>query len=167
MNVWPFLQFHKHCIDDWLRNGHSVCPVDGISVHSRRHLTRRCSSKKKTEKLNKQTNKQSSFQDFSLVGHSALNLTTSLSGGGHVTAVGRIQRGMVTQHGRHQLLPIILPQLVIGSSADYHMQTANHQRQKPVRKSSKHKPLLPSAATPDPSINITGVPISSDIRNVT
>lgn len=162
--MWS-LQFHKQCIDEWLRSGHSVCPVDGISVHSRRQLTRRrCSSKKKVEQ--KQTSKELLAQDFSLIGHSALNLTASLTASNHAAAaVGRIQRGMVTQHGRHSTLPVILPQLVIGSAAgNHHTQATNHHRQKPARKSSAHKPLLPSVASPDPSINITGIPISSDVR---
>lgn len=139
-----------------------MCPVDGISVHNRRQQAKRriaCSSNRIT---NKQPSKETVPQDFSLVGHSALNTTTSLTGDNHASVAGRIQRGMVFQHGHHPKLPIILPQLIIGSTADHHTQ-ANHHH-KPARKSSTHKPLLPSMASPDPSINITGIPISSDIR---
>lgn len=132
-----------------------MCPVDGISVHTRRQQTRRRNSLKKKEKL---TPQQESFpQDFSLVGHSALNITPSLTSSGHTT-VGRIQRGIVTQHGRH--LPVILPQLVIGS-ADHHAQAINQHHQRPTRKVSAHL-SLPSVVSPDPTIptiNVTGVPI--------
>ena len=134
-----------------------MCPVDGISVHTRRHQTRRRSYSKRTEQLNKQSSRESLPQDFSLVGQSALNTTPSISGGNHTA--GRIQRGKVTQHGHHPKLPVILPQLVIGSVTD-HTQVTHH---KPAR-SSAHKTLLPSVASPDPSINITGIPIYSDSR---
>ena len=135
-----------------------MCPVDGISVYSRRHQTRRRSiSKKKTEQSSKQTSKESLPQDFSLVGQSALNMAPSF-GASNQSVAGRIQRGMVTRHGHHPKLPIILPQLVIGSVTD-HTQVTNHH--KPARRSSA---LLPSVASPDPSINITGIPIHSDNR---
>lgn len=135
-----------------------MCPIDGISVYSRRHQTRRRSISKKTEHSSKQTSKESLPQDFSLVGQSALNMAPSFSTSNQ-TVLGRIQRGMVTQHGHHPKLPVILPQLVIGSITD-HTQVTNHH--KPARRSSAHRALLPSVASPDPSINITGIPIHSD-----
>ena len=137
-----------------------MCPVDGISVYSRRHQTRRRSISKKREQSSQQASKESLPQDFSLVGQPALNMAPSLSASNHCVA-GKIQRGMVTRHGHHPKLPIILPQLVVGSVTD-HTQVTDHH--KPARKSSAHKALLPSVASPDPSINITGIPIHSDNR---
>ena len=140
-----------------------MCPVDGISVHTRRHQTRRrSSSKKKTEQLSKQTSIESLPQDFSLVGQSALSTAPSLSGSTRTTTMGRIQRGAAAQHGRHPKLPLILPQLVIGSAAADHAQVTHHH--KLARRSLAHKALLPSVGSPDSSINITGIPISSDLR---
>lgn len=93
-----------------------------------------------------------------------MNLTGSLTDANHTVSVGRIQRGMVARRGCLPKLPTILPELVIGSAVDHHVQTANH-RQKPAKKSSAHKPTtLPSMSSPDPGINITGIPISSNVR---
>ena len=136
-----------------------MCPVDGISVYTRRHQTRRRSISKKTEQLSKQSSRESLPQDFSLVGQSALNMAPCFSGSNHTT-MGRIQRGMIALHGRYPK-PIILPQLVMRSVTD-HTQVTNHHR--PARGSSAYKALLPSVASPDPTINITGIPIYSDSR---
>lgn len=162
------LQFHRRCIDEWLRSGHSVCPVDGISVHTRGPQTRRRQSSKREQLRTAQSSKESLPQDFSLVGHSALNMTPSITGGNHYTRGGRIQRGgTATQHGCHPKLPVILPQLVIGSMTECHAQHIthhhHHHHHKAAKKLSAHKPL-PSVGSPDPNINITGVPIVSGIR---
>ena len=122
-------------------------------------------AQKQTEQLSKQTSIESLPQDFSLVGQSALNTAPSLSGSTRTTTMGRIQRGAATQHGHHPKLPLILPLLVIGSAAADHAQVTNHHK---LARSLAHKTLLPSVGSPDPSINIIGIPISSDLRyNIT
>ena len=145
--------------------------MDGISIHTRQRK-RHISSKKK-EQLLTVHRRESLPQDFSLVGHSALNMTSSLPAIEH-TSQGRIQRGIVSQqqNGRHNKLPTILPQLAVEGQRERHTRTASSCHSKvlqPIRKLSQpqqqhctpvHVPST-STAGPDPSINITGVPLVS------
>jgi len=150
-----------------------VCPVDGISVHTRQQQRqrRRCSISKKEQLSTAHRRKESLPQDFSLIGHSALNMTSSLPTIEH-TSQGRIQRGVVSQqqNGRHSKLPTIVPQLAVEGQREQHTHTVSSHHSKvvlqPVRKLSQPQKYTPaqmptSIVRPDPSINITGVPLVS------
>jgi len=144
-----------------------VCPVDGISIHARQQQRqrRRQSSSKKKEQLLTVHRRESLPQDFSLVGHSALNTTSSLPAVEH-TSHGRIQRGIVSQqqNGRHSRLPTILPQLAVEGQRDHYTCVATSRHNKvlqPVRKLSQQQHIPAVTVSPDPSINITIVPLVS------
>ena len=152
-----------------------MCPVDGISVHTRQQQRqrRRHNSSKKEQLLAVHRRKESLPHDFSLIGHSALNMTSSLPTIEH-TAQGRIQRGIVSQqqNGCHNKLPTIVPQLAVEGQRERRVHTASSHYSKvvlqPVRKllqpQQQHTPVqMPptNIVSSDPSINITGVPLVS------